>query len=125
MNILRKLKLHIINESNNDEIARIFDFFSDLLKNIVLKTDLNNYPGKKFYFYNNKIFIVIDGENNTQVAYIGFVSILNKNFKIDYNDLKNVIRFFLERYFKIKINDIKLGLGVNRSVYDKHFSNEF
>lgn len=119
MNLVRKIKISKI--SNKPLIGidkEIVDFIESILSDLI-PFHMDNEPTSFYYMKLNGDWI-LDQDNNSDrlwVRYEDFWEVLETKYFIDYKDIQNIIKYFVEQVFKQKISiAIENGLNANLQV---------
>lgn len=104
MNLVRKIKIDNIIPTLTDDDHEIIDFIENQLNNL---DTYNTICYSKYTFYMNSdykwIFLhdFILGE--VYIRYENFCQILMEKYHIKYKDLRSILKFFIDKNFKINL----------------------
>jgi hypothetical protein len=109
-NIVRKMKIgkFLNNDNLSDDEKSIIDFIYDKLVNTE-KILSNDFPNSIFYIDTICKFTIFEirlDEDAIIIKYNGLWKVLHKQYKIDNNDIRILLKYIIEDMFKIKCTNI-------------------
>ncbi len=106
MNLLRKLKINKITSVEFTEKEKeIIGFIKSILDDLI-PFKYNNYANSMFYMNSEGKWILEqdDKSNRLWIRYDDFWGVLDKTFSIEYDDIKNLLKYMVEQAFKQKVS---------------------
>ncbi len=115
-----------------EDIKKAFSFlpglkarlwFEDLLSQMVIKEDQDEYPNKLLFFIEGKFYMEFDLKNKILWSYNQRIwLIFEKKYNFNYRDTRLFITNIAEMYFKMKIKSERY-LVHTTDIIEQHFKN--